>query len=264
MAKTSSPRPPGVTHRISIRFPPQPASERTSTLVLNSGGTTNLFTDFRPLLDGQGCEWVFAGVKRFLDDGRCVWDHLVDNRSIGTGGEAVPDIGRCQMLANGDELETGEMLNPETGKVEAYEEVWRDAKVPVGTQVLVLQLQRRYVYATDVRGIFVRIGGWAQGVVRSNDGVTARRWKFENAWQEVATYGASPRYVPSPSGDKLSETKVDIPGSTFGDDSAWQWKVVEETKLVPTHTNAELDLIIHSFCIVEPDVMKRFESNRAY
>ena len=124
--------PPSISRRLSIRFLPHPPSteqvEPTDTLVLNGGGTTNLFTDFRPLREDQTkCEWTFAGVKKFLDDGRCQWDHLVDNRAsetvTGDDSEILPDIGSCSTTEDGTEVEHGTMLNPETGKVEEYVEV---------------------------------------------------------------------------------------------------------------------------------------------
>ncbi|KAI0090960.1 hypothetical protein BDY19DRAFT_877337, partial [Irpex rosettiformis] len=125
-----------ISHRLSIQFLPRPPTEPTDTLVLNSGGTTNFFTDFRPLReDPSKCEWAFAGVKRYLDDGRCQWDHLVDNRAVESGIEMLPDIGRCETMEDGSEVERGTMLNPETGKVEEYVEVWKDEGVPSGSRV---------------------------------------------------------------------------------------------------------------------------------
>lgn len=39
----------------------------------------------------------------------------------------APDTGRFTKLSNGDDLETGEMPNPDAGgKVMAYEEIWRE------------------------------------------------------------------------------------------------------------------------------------------
>ncbi|KAI0337270.1 hypothetical protein BDW22DRAFT_969056 [Trametopsis cervina] len=227
-------RAPSVSRRISIRFIPQPAGETTSTLVLNGGGITNVFADFRPLLaDPSTCEWAFAGVKRYLEDGSCMWEHWVDNRSGEGDEEAMPDIGHCETLPNGDELEKGEMLNPETGKIEAYEEVWRDEMVPSGARVLVLQLQREATEISQVHGVFLQVGEWAQVIMRYNGAVSARRWKFGDRWEEVATHGDRSIPAPTPTNHDLSGIAGEVaygPGS----ENACRWVVVEDYVWNPT------------------------------
>lgn len=229
---SSTRRPPSVSHRISLRFPPHPAEELTTTLVLNGGGTTHLYTDFRPLIDDpKTCEWAFAGKKTHLDDGRCTWSHVVDSRDAGDIADsgALPDIGTCHTLPNGDEMETGEMVNPTSGKVEPYEEVWREEEVPAGASVMVLTLQQSAKPSDDPRGIFMRVGKWAQGVVRGEHGVSACRWKFEGAnWMQVASYGEDSHRLPAPTGSSLMDTMVDTPGTLRDGDERWNWVVVED------------------------------------
>lgn len=210
---------PSISRRVSLRFLPNDPEELTCTVVLNGGGATNLYTDFRPFLeDPSDCEWAFAGVKSYLEDGRCSWGRIVDNRS---GGEdAPPDIGRCETLPNGDELETGEMLNPETGRVEKYEEVWRDDKLPSGTRVVVLQLRK----GEEVRGVFIQVGNWAQGVVRGETGVTARRWRHDSAWECLASYGNEKQWLPALDGKSdLNSMKYAGPAR-----DGWQWDAAED------------------------------------
>lgn len=171
-----------------MRFLPGEPSEATSTLVLNAGAATSLFTDFRPLLDTPAaCEWAFAGHKAYLPEGRCAWSHLLDSR-MPRGADAPPDAALCCALANGDELETGAMLNPASGRVEPYEEVWREEDVVPGTKVVALKLADRDRDGA-VRGVFVQVGDWAQSVIRTEHGVSARRRHFVDSWRTVAAYG---------------------------------------------------------------------------
>lgn len=231
MRSTARYAPPSVSRRVSLRFLPEPADEQTSTLVLNAGGRTNLFTDFRPLLrDPTLCEWAFAGEKMHLEDGRCQWSHLVDSRATDKGTAAMPDVGQCQTLPNGDELESGEMINPTSGKLEAYQEVWRDEVVPAGSWVTVLQLRRVASEGPegdgdDVRGIFIRIGFWCQGVLRAAHGVVAARWQFDGSWRKVVNYGddVGTHALPEPRDITIADTTVLIPSIPPDDDEQWRW-----------------------------------------
>lgn len=227
-------RPPSISRRVSLRFPPGPPTELSTTLVLNGGGATNLFTDFRPFMDDpRACEWAFAGEKIYLEDDLCQWSHLVDSRTIDDheATAAMPDIGRCQVLSNGDELEIGEMVNPASGKVEKYEEVWRAEYIPLGAQVEVLQSRRVVPNRSDpavdvVHGIFVRIGNWAQGIARTKSGVVATRWHFDQAWRRVACYGSDLHLLPQPRDTTVSGTSFD---GLFSQemDNQWSWISVE-------------------------------------
>lgn len=176
-----------------MRFLPQPAKELTSTLVLNAGGVSNLYTDFRPLLDDHSvCEWAFAGCKEYFADGKCTWSHEVDSRVVEEGVSPAPDVGHCRRLPNGDELETGEMVNPDTGDLCAYEEVWRDEDVAPGANVVALKLKD----GSSVRGIFVQVGDLAQAIVQHPRGVSARRWHFLDSWRTVASFGEDSDRIP--------------------------------------------------------------------
>jgi hypothetical protein len=202
---------PSISHRLSLRFESDglPTNsdhlERTSTLVLNGGGTSALFTDFRPLRAAPAeCEWAFAGVKTILPDGRTCWTHDVDSRRAHTvpgGEEEAPDVGACETLPNGDEIERGEMVNPATGRIERYEELWRADSLPAGSRVRVLV--RRDLAAARVRGVFIRVASWAQLVTEDDAGrVGARRWRLpeDGQWLLESTYGPV-LDAPSPAAD---------------------------------------------------------------
>lgn len=213
-------RPPSVARRISMRFLHNEPTEHTSTLVLNAGGATNLYTDFRPFLDDPAnCEWAFAGQKVYLSDGRCAFSHLVDSR-VPAGGEPAPDIGRWHVLANGDELETGEMLNPASGRVEPYEEVWREEDVVPGTKVVALKLMD----GDTVRGIFVQVGDWAQGVVQTEHGVSARRRHYVDSWRTTAAHGPHSDVMLPLNGGVEHDTSTYVPSIS---NDHMQWIVVE-------------------------------------
>ncbi|KAF7797797.1 hypothetical protein EIP86_009002 [Pleurotus ostreatoroseus] len=226
--------PPFISRRISLRFLPALPSEHTTTIVLNGGGRTRLYTDFRPLIaDPSACEWAFAGAKEDLEDGRCRWTRVVDSHWANGhdgDGEEEADIGRCEPLPNGDELETGEMRNPDTGRVEPYEEVWREEKVERGSRVVVLQL---YDAERRARGVCIRVGAWAQGVAASQGAlVYARRWKFEKIgglsqgeWVLDAAYGDGAKTMPEPRGKTLEDSHMEIPRE---EGSALVWEIEED------------------------------------
>ncbi|GJE85213.1 hypothetical protein PsYK624_012910 [Phanerochaete sordida] len=219
-------RPPAVSRRISMRFLPNEPDERTSTLVLNAGGATSLFTDFRPFLDDPArCEWAFAGQKEYLPDGRCAFNHLLDSR-VPEGAQPPPDVGTWHVLANGDELETGEMLNPATGATEPYEEVWREEDVVPGTKVVALQLVDVHPDGSPgpVRGVFVQVGDWAQGVVRTPHGVSARRRHYVDSWRTVAAHGPDAAVMLPLDGGVEHDTATYVPTVH---DADVQWTVVE-------------------------------------
>jgi hypothetical protein len=88
-------------------------------------------------------------------------------------------------------LETGAMVNPATGALTAYEEMWRDVRIAsvaaeakvaggaVGEEgvkySVVLTLEMPAICA---RGMVVRVGQWCQGIVMIGAGVTVERWKY--------------------------------------------------------------------------------------
>lgn len=111
--------PCSVTKRCSIRWPPEAAYEDTLTLVIS---VANYFVDVRVKKDYSTLDWAFAGTKRVEDDGRNVWTHEIDSRNC-----LDEDSGYIEVLPNGDELEKGQMRNPDRdNRVMKHEEVWRN------------------------------------------------------------------------------------------------------------------------------------------
>jgi hypothetical protein len=61
--------------------------------------------------------------------------HDLDSHHDSDSSEPAPDVGDFSTLPNGDDLEVGEMPNPDAdGKVMAYEEVWRQLDWSAGIQ----------------------------------------------------------------------------------------------------------------------------------
>ena len=87
-------------------------------------------------------------------------------------------------MENGDELETGEMLNPDTGRYSSYEEVWRTLPTSGSGFVLLESKGER-------NKIFLgRIGDVFQGIGYVNGLIHARRLvKTPNGWEEKFLVG---------------------------------------------------------------------------
>ncbi|ROW14147.1 hypothetical protein VPNG_04342 [Cytospora leucostoma] len=213
-----------ISIREHIRWGSDPSSEPTSTLVLTSPGRR--FVDVRVLrrvsspstssrqaptgsqhpshenfgiLPGDQLDWAFAGTSSSgtvtRPDGNqgshSVFLHWVDNRS--REPENVRDEGDMFPQRNGVTLETGRMVNPATGVETDYEELWRDEE-PESTSVggvacVVFQIQDD---SSGKRGQFVRLGRYAQGVLRSGDTFTAERWTWDQGqfkWRRLAKVG---------------------------------------------------------------------------
>ncbi|PRP74731.1 hypothetical protein PROFUN_15499 [Planoprotostelium fungivorum] len=129
---------PLISHRRSLRWLPDPPSGN------------EYFVDLRLLKTG-GIDWALAGVKEFLPDStegedccarrtqildnpKACWHHHITSRPS-TG----PDVGSFSLLENGDSLEKGRMVNPQTGREQDYEEVWHEEHIPEGSRVLIIE-----------------------------------------------------------------------------------------------------------------------------
>lgn len=216
-----------ISVRESIRWPPAPASEPTSTVVLTS--PERRFVDVRlVLLPGQPAEtataldWAFAGTSSRCPAGRAAaWTHWVDSRA-----EAMRDEAEVEELAGGAELERGRMVNPETGVEADYEEVWRSVEpvtVTAAAGCVVLQTEDG---SRGERGMVIRLGQYCQGILRAGDGVTVERWEWrlEEGWERSARFGEGQLPVSA----LVGPTGVVEVGGEI-EDGGRIWKVVEAT-----------------------------------
>lgn len=236
-----------ISTRQHIRWGCDAPSEPTSTLVITSPGRH--FVDIRILktayhdapsamLPLASLDWAFAGSSSSYQitrpDGaqatHAVFKHWVDSRTaepeaITDEGDMLPDPSDAQLIS-----ETGTMVNPETGIITEYQELWRDQEpqfVMDGAagrvQVLVMRLHDD---SKGIRGLWVRVGMDAQGVLRVGNKFTAERWhcadttwrrKFKAGDQEIGGFEslATHSWGPHPNMDETIETTDGV------------WKAVE-------------------------------------
>ncbi|PNS15742.1 hypothetical protein CAC42_4194 [Sphaceloma murrayae] len=214
---------PFISWREYIHWTPGEPSEPTSTLVLTS--RQRRFIDIRinkpkagePELPNEGdppsrLQWAFAGVSKatLLPDSstinvpgpvqHCVWTHWVDSHAPPFHDTDVRDEGDLFSQPDGSSLEVGEMRNPETGKVQKYEEKWVDEEVErtgaeEGRRAVVLELSERDEEGREwAKGAVVRVGRWVQGLVKVVRGagaeISCERWKWEEGgWERVMKIG---------------------------------------------------------------------------
>ncbi|KZZ99227.1 hypothetical protein AAL_02778 [Moelleriella libera RCEF 2490] len=201
-----------ISIRRSIRWPPDDASEPTSTIVLTSPG--RLFVDVRILTDEHGqvpsgddvpldrLDWAIAGTsfssslssQAGAGSWHARWEHWIDSRT-----DAAAAADEADMVTLGPDnvvLEKGAMVNPQTGRVAPYEEIWEDEDVPGGQgRVVVLRWEDRAAAAgghgddddddggsgsgsnSRDRGLAIRLGRYCQGIVKIGGRVTVERWE---------------------------------------------------------------------------------------
>jgi hypothetical protein len=150
-------------------------------------------------------DWAFAGTSSTTPTAdekidHTVWSHWIDSTTL--NAEEVDDEGDMIALDNGEVLERGKGVNSKTGKTETYEERWADIK-PSGERV------GWVVKAEDgqgTRGMVVRIGGFAQGLLRKGTEVGIKRWRYveeEQGWSPIVEIGS-----------------CDVPADLFGEKSS--------------------------------------------
>ncbi|GAA6027471.1 hypothetical protein JCM8097_007879 [Rhodosporidiobolus ruineniae] len=248
---------PLVSTRVSLALShAAPSGESSAVIVLQ--GRSGFFLDLRikhagsavpgrlgPLefrgVDQRELEvdWATAGWKEFLpplkgeDRPRARFTPIIDSRSPSFGrssassstpppADSSPDEGSFETLPNGDVLEKGEMLNPDSGRVEPYEEVWR--RLPLtwdGSEAKITILERD---DEDGRAFLGRVGDWEVGMVDGKSGFGVvwrerRRGEWEDVHRNEAGVG-----LPSLEKELLTAEKgglVDLGGRT--------WKVIEKS-----------------------------------
>ncbi|KAL7943945.1 hypothetical protein V8C42DRAFT_92873 [Trichoderma barbatum] len=238
-----------LSFRKFIRWLPEEAGEPTSTLVLTS--PDKRFVDIRvSLADGSDSladsdeilplsrlDWAMAGTSSstVISEGHSLasWRHWIDSRSL----DAPPDEGHMYSQPDGlSTLEKGQMMNPATGKDTEYEEMWFDPppKTTGGDKalcvVLMMEDERR-----GKKGMFVRLGEWAQVFVRDGTGeedLVAERWEWRDdgeGWRRRLRLGDPERSLPC---EQVLEAKEVNVGDEFGVGESWEvWRVVEATEV---------------------------------
>jgi hypothetical protein len=170
-------------------------------------------------------DWAFAGTSFSTaatadKPEHTIWTHWVDSNT--PAAEEVKDEGDMIPLVTGEVVERGQMVNPKTGKMETYEENWQDIR-PLGEKL-------GWVVKTvgqGASGMVVRIGSFAQGVLRRDSEVGITRWRFvegEERWDTVIRIG--PCDVPMEIfGEKCSAM---VEGDTFSGGDGLEWICVEK------------------------------------
>ncbi|KAI0191138.1 hypothetical protein EV127DRAFT_69306 [Xylaria flabelliformis] len=227
-----------ISIRDSIRWFPDAASEPTSTVVLTS--PEHRFVDVRVLKDGgdQGTslDWAFAGISSSETRNgvrHSTWRHVVDSRM--RAPETVIDEGDIFPQDDGRTLETGRMVNPATGKLTSYEEVWTDLEtegipeVNPGSDTTTQQARGRCVVLElndaecEARGMAICLGRYHQCVVRMGDRFTAERWLWEDGeWKRKCQAGVI--LVPGP--EHMSSATLSL-GDEVKLTETSRWRVVE-------------------------------------
>jgi len=179
--------------KLCVSWPPLfPASETTDTLVFTFPSNHTIDLRFRKNGEHRGTlDWGFAG-RVVIEGSKITFVHFVDSRNP-TDPLSVQDSGHFSILPNGDELETGEMLNPATGRVMAYEEIWR--KLPLlDTAVDAICLES---VGGDGKAFIGQIGQRFQGIFVQGESVTAvRRIYREGIWEDLYKVGKHLEELP--------------------------------------------------------------------
>ncbi|KAJ4487731.1 hypothetical protein J3R30DRAFT_3695324 [Lentinula aciculospora] len=201
-----------ISFRNSIRWIPGPASEPSDTVVL-TGGKTGVFLDVRFLKsESNVLDWAFAGY-RSTDKERTKFTHLIDSRT--KDPSEIADYGYNTTLSDGTILEKGEMVNPETRKITAYEEVWRDEKSNSDGAV--------FLQNVTSNGWYARVGSWQLALGRNSADVF---WAFQahlldQRWDIVHSVGFT---------DSVTLLPEDISDWTEGEEVTWnsdRWRILE-------------------------------------
>lgn len=161
-------------------------------------------------------DWAFGGVSSSQtgtdSEGKHVilseWKHWVDSRTC--HAEQVKDEGMMYSQSDGRTLEKGSMVNPATGRMTEYEEMWKDIE-PVATvtgNVTPSEAERMRVCIVlmlddeqhEARGMVVRVGQFCQGIIRTGQYFSLERWvwmkngekkgdEIERSWRRTSRIG---------------------------------------------------------------------------
>ncbi|OTA00360.1 hypothetical protein A9Z42_0079780 [Trichoderma parareesei] len=235
----------GISFRKFIRWLPDEASEPTSTLVLTSperrfvdirvslADCSDVLPDTEQILPLSRLDWAIAGTSSstVLGEGHSHsrWAHWIDSRAL----EAPADEGHMYAQPDGlSTLEKGRMVNPDTGKETDYEEMWFDPppKATSGKNRALCVVLMMEDEEKEKKGMFVRLGEWAQVLVRDGAGegdVVAERWEWRDdglGWRRRVRLGDERSKMPCER-VLLGEAEMKVGGEVKVGDEIW--RVVE-------------------------------------
>ncbi|KAF4125284.1 hypothetical protein GMORB2_4124 [Geosmithia morbida] len=205
----------GISLREFIRWLPDEASEPTSTIVVTSPGQ-HLFVDIRVIRPAgetgawptedvtvlpDQIDWAIAGTSSSRPvDGKGAgvthgqWRHWIDSRTKETEG-VIDEGDNYPVPSDGNlTLEKGVMVNPATGEMTEYEEMWRDVEPGTTAAGNAKCVVARFDKADDHRGLIVLFGRYCQGIVRRGGDVAIERWEWVDGsgWKRTVHGGAGP------------------------------------------------------------------------
>lgn len=132
--------------------------------------------------DESMLDWAIAGTTKSearndpkspgKEIGTSTFYHWIDSRT--TKPEDATDEGDMYPQPDGTTLEKGAMVNPDTGNLTDYEELWDDSELSDGTPCVVLQTESE---EEGCRGMVILLGEYCQGFMRVGREITLERWK---------------------------------------------------------------------------------------
>lgn len=148
---------------------------------------------------------------------RSTFVHWVSSRDADPAG--VSDVGDMYPQDDGTTLEKGSMLNPDTGRVTDYDELWLDLLPPASDAVVVL-----VVDTPAIKGMLVRVGPLCQALARDEAGVSLERWEQndDGLWERTVRMGGTP--LPC---EDVVRSKVQLEKDATVPCQGELWKVVE-------------------------------------
>lgn len=154
------------------------------------------------------------------------WHHWVDSNT-GFRDPEVEDEGDLFLQEDpGRTLETGSMVNPATGEITDYEEMWLDVDAErVNGEERVCVVLRAEDAQKEIRGLVIRIGRYIQGVLRKGESFAVERWvRTENEGDWNLSFREGVLGMPCSTAFRAGDLKVD---DTLDTDLV-QWKVHEK------------------------------------
>lgn len=167
--------------------------------------------------------------------------HDIDSR----GDSDAVDEGDMVMLPTGEELEVGQMLNVETGRVELYKEWWVGVRNPGPGSTFT---DKQFCFLAKLRGatdtvksgVLIRVRGYVQMIVQLTNGdvqVARIEWQTDR-WHVDRRNTANPAMVPglilySWTGKTVDgivyddKSQLKIGQECLGSDSSTVWRIEE-------------------------------------